>query len=90
MYRITNINTGDNVGSVDKVDYIKFGESGDLSPTTEGKAIGVALNGVAYNLIGHEEIVNADTVVVSEFDGGALVAEQQRIIDSLLISTLEG
>jgi hypothetical protein len=29
-------------------------------------------------------------VVVSEFDGGALVAEQQRIIDSLLISALEG
>lgn len=90
MYRITSINTGANLGAVDKVVYIKIGESGDLTPTTEDKAIGVALNSVAYNLVGHEEIEGADTVVVSEFDGGALVAEQQRIIDSLLISALEG
>lgn len=48
------------------------------------------MNGVAYNLCGHDEIETTDTVVVSEFDGGALVAEQQRIIDSLLISALEG
>ncbi len=90
MYRITSINTGANLGAVDKVVYIKIGESGDFAPTTEDKAIGVALNSVAYNLAGHEEIEGADTVVVSEFDGGALVAEQQRIIDSLLISALEG
>ena len=90
MYRITNINTGVNLGAVDKVVYIRIGESGDFTPTTEAKAIGVALNGVPYNLIGHEDIEGADTVVVSEFDGGALVAEQQRIIDSLLFSALEG
>ena len=29
MYRITNINTGTNLGAVDKVVYIKIGESGD-------------------------------------------------------------
>lgn len=90
MYRITNINTGADLGVVDKVFYIKIGESGDFTPTTEDGAIGVALNGVVYNLIGHEGIEKVDTVVVSEFDGGALVAEQQRIIDSLLISALEG
>lgn len=90
MYRITSINTGANLGAVDKVTYIKIGESGDFATATEDDAIGVALNSVAYNLIGHEDIEGADTVVVSEFDGGALVAEQQRIIDSLLISALEG
>lgn len=90
MYRITNINTGANLGAVDKVVYIKIGESGDFTPATEDEAIGVALNSVPYNLVGHNEIEGADTVVVSEFDGGALVAEQQRIIDSLLISALEG
>lgn len=89
MYRITNINTGADLGAVDKVVYIKIGESGDFTPTTETEAIGVALNSVPYNLTGHEEIEGVDTVVVSEFDGGALVAEQQRIIDSLLISALE-
>ena len=90
MYRITNIKTGANVGAVDRVVYIEIGTSGDFAPTTEDKAIGVALNGAAYNLFGHEEIEGADTVVVSEFDGGALVAEQQKIIDSLLINALEG
>lgn len=90
MYRITNINTGASLGAVDNVVYIKIGKSGDFTPTTENEAIGVALNGVPYNLMGHEEIEGADTVVVSEFDGGALVAEQQRIIDNLLISALEG
>ena len=90
MYQITNINTGMNLGAVDKVVYIKIGESGDFTPTAESEAIGVALTGTAYNLVGHEEIEGADTVVVSEFDGGALVAEQQRIIDGLLISALEG
>lgn len=90
MYRITNINTGKIIGAVDNVMYIKIGESGDFTPATEDEAIGVALNGVAYNLCGHDEIETTDTVVVSEFDGGALVAEQQRIIDSLLISALEG
>ena len=74
MYRITNINTGANLGAVDKVVYIRIGASGDFTPTTEEDAIGVALNGVPYNLAGHEEIEGVDTVVVSEFDGGALVA----------------
>ena len=63
MYRITSINTGANLGAVDKVVYIKIGESGDFAPATESEAIGVALNSVAYNLAGHEEIEGADTVI---------------------------
>ncbi len=90
MYRITSINTGENLGAVDKVTYIKIGESGDFTTATENDAIGVALNSIAYNLAGHNVIEGVDTVIVSEFDGGALVAEQQKIIDSLLISALEG
>lgn len=76
MYRIINIDTGVNLGVDDKVIYIKFGESGDFTPTTENEAIGVALNGVPYNLIGHSEIKGADTVVVSEIDVGAMISEQ--------------
>ena len=90
MYRITNISTGADLGAVDKVVYIKIGESGDFTNAAENEAIGVALSGTPYNLMGHDEIEGADTVVVSEFDGGALVGEQQKIIDSLLISALEG
>ena len=44
MYRITNINTGANLGAVDKVVYIRIGASGDFTPTPEEDAIGVALN----------------------------------------------
>ena len=71
MYRITNVNSGEVIGSVDHVIYIKIGASGDFTPTTETEAVGVALNGVPYNLLGHTEIDGADTVVVSEFDGAA-------------------
>ena len=39
MYRITNINTGANLGAVDKVVYIKIGESGDFAPATESEVI---------------------------------------------------
>ena len=39
MYRITSINTGANLGTVDKVVYIKIGESGDFAPATESEAI---------------------------------------------------
>lgn len=90
MYRIVSVNTGDEVGVVDKVIYIKVGESGSYTNATEGDATGVAVNSVAYDLMGHDEINGADTVVVTEFNGGATIAEQQRIINGLLISMLEG
>jgi len=89
MYRIINAKSGADLGAVDKVTYIKIGASGDFATTSEDKAIGVALNGVAYNLFGHEEIEGADTVIVSEFDGGALVAEQQKTINALILNALE-
>ena len=90
MYRIINANSGATLGAVDHVTYIKIGNSGCYTFASEEEAVGVALNGTAYNLFGHEDIEGVDTVIVSEFDGGALVAEQQRIIDGLLISALEG
>lgn len=75
MYRITNVNTGVDLGAVDKVVYIKIGESGDFTPAKENEAVGVALDSVPYNLVGHEEINGADTVVVSEFDGAKAIQE---------------
>lgn len=89
MYRITNISTGETIGTVDKPYYIKISASGCFTPATEDKAVGVAVNSTAYNLLGHNEIEGADTVTVSEFDGGALVESQQKAIDTLIISALE-
>lgn len=94
MYRIIRTTDGKELGAVDHVAYIKVGASGSYVFTDQEDAVGVSLNGTPYNLVGHDEIREddtvAETVIVSEFDGGALVAEQQRIIDSLLIHALEG
>ncbi len=90
MYRIINTTDGKELGAVDHVTYIKVGPSGSYIFADQEDAVGIALNGTPYNLVGHDEIQEADTVVVSEFDGGALVAEQQKIINDLLISALEG
>lgn len=90
MYRIISANSGEEIGVVDTVNYIKIGQSGDFAPTTEDDAIGVAINSVPYNLLGHNEIEEVDTVVVSEFDGGAYISEQHRIVDGLIVTMLEG
>lgn len=89
MYHIISVN-GDLLGTVDSVYYIKIGAGGSFTPTEKSEAIGVALKGVAYNLIGHDEIEGADTVVVSAFDGGEYVAQQQKVVDELLLTMLEG
>lgn len=90
MYRIVSVTTGAEIGVVDAVSYIKVGSSGSYTPATLEDATGVAVNSVAYDLMGHDEVNGADTVLVTKFDGGATVAEQQRIINGLLISMLEG
>lgn len=90
MYRIVSVTTGAEIGVVDAVNYIKVGSSGSYTPATMDDATGVAVNSVAYDLMGHDEVNGADTVLVTKFDGGTAVAEQQRIINGLLISMLEG
>lgn len=70
MYRIINVD-GTELGITDHVNYIKIGSSGCFASATQQDAIGVAFDSVAYNLVGHAEISDAETVVVSAFDGGA-------------------
>lgn len=69
MYRIIKTD-GTELGAVDSVLYIRTGSSGDYAPTTREKATGVAYNGTVYNLVGHNEIPDAETVVVSATDTG--------------------
>ena len=89
MYRVIKID-GTELGIVDSVTYIKFGISGDYTVATEQDAIGVAFDSTPYNLIGHDEIQGADTVVVSKVDGGSMVSYQRSLIDELIITALEG
>lgn len=44
----------------------------------------------AYGLIGHDEIQNAETVIVSEIDGGTAVSHQQSAINEMIQTILEG
>ena len=82
MYRIITLD-GTELGMTDSVLYIKIGNSGSFTPCSVDEAIGVAFNSEPYNLVGHDEIEGAGTVVV------ALVAHQRDLVDELILSALE-
>lgn len=90
MYRIIRIKDGVELGTTDAPFYIKYGQSGDLTPAAQQDAIGVSFNGVVYNLHEHTDIEDADQVVISEIDGGAYMMVQKRIVAGLVSSILEG
>ena len=88
MFLIIKID-GTELGITDSVNYIKIGESGDYATASEQDAIGIAFNSEPYNLLGHEDIEGADTVIVSNVNGGNMVYEQRNLIDELIIAALE-
>ena len=88
MFRIIKID-GTELGITDSVNYIKIGESGDYATASEQDAIGIAFNSEPYNLLGHEDIEGADTVIVSNVNGGNMVYEQRNLIYELIIAALE-
>lgn len=89
MYRIIKID-GTELGVTDSVNYIKISENGCFTNATAEDAVGVAFNSVAYNLAGHNEIEEADTVVVSKIDGGYEIKSHQTAIEGLIQTVLEG
>jgi hypothetical protein len=89
MYRIIKID-GTELGVTDSVNYIKISENGCFTNATAEDAVGVAFNSVAYNLVGHNEIEEADTVVVSKIDGGYEIKSHQTAIEGLIQTVLEG
>ena len=89
MYRIIKID-GTELGVTDSVNYIKISENGCFTNATAEDAVGVAFNSVAYKLVGHNEIEEADTVVVSKIDGGYEIKSHQTAIESLIQTVLEG
>lgn len=66
--------TGEELGFADALRCIKYSADGTLIEATKDDAIGVAYKGTAYNLPGHNEIPDADTVLTVEVDGGEEVA----------------
>ena len=75
MYRIIMMD-GTEMAVVDKVEWIKIGQSGSYTPAKgRGDAIGIAYKSVAYNLHGFDLIPEAETVMVVEIDAGEYVKE---------------
>ena len=89
MYRIIKMD-GTELGITDAPLYIKYGESGSFTPASVEDAVGVAFQGEPYNLLGHEEIEGADTVLVSCIDGGSFLTQQKNATDELILTILEG
>lgn len=89
MYRIIKID-GTELGVTDSVNYIKISENGCFTNAIAKDAVGVAFNSMAYNLVGHNEIEEADTVVVSKIDGGYEIKSHQTAIEGLIQTVLEG
>lgn len=88
MYRITRTD-GTVLGIVEKVNYIKIGESGSYTTATQKDAIGVAYRGEAYNFADFNEIPDAARVVITEIDAGE-VFEQYATFDDLAAAYSEG
>ena len=74
MYRIIKID-GTELGITDSVNYIRISGNGCYTTATVENAVGIALDSVAYNLAGHDEIEGAETVVVSKVDSGKIIQE---------------
>ncbi len=89
MYRIIKID-GTELGITDSVRYVKIGNGGCLTNATIDDAVGVAFKSAAYNLVGHNDIEGADTVVVSKIDGGQELKSHQTTIEGLIRTILEG
>ncbi len=69
MYRIIKTD-GTELGITDSVRYIKISHNGTYIAATENDAVGIAYRNKPYNLRNHDEIPNADSVIVIKVDAG--------------------
>ena len=95
MDRIIRID-GTELGLTDEARYIKFGNCGQFVQTTRAEAIGVAFKGSVYNLLGHNDIAEAETVIVSRASTAdeltaqrADLAEQKNVAAITFVSLAE-
>ena len=64
MYKILT-DTNQVMGYVDKPNYIKIAENGDILPADPVEAVGLNYQGTLYNLLGHSDIEGASTAYAS-------------------------
>lgn len=88
MYRIIKTD-GTELGVTDSVRYIKIAKNGCFVTCPANEAVGIAYKSKPYNLFGHTEITNKDTVIVTECDSGTMVTDQRALINKLILTALE-
>ena len=95
MDRIIRID-GTELGLTDEARYIKYGSCGQFVQTTRANAIGVAFKNNVYNLLGHNDIAEAETVIVSRASTAdeltaqrADLAEQKNVAAITFVSLAE-
>ena len=64
MYKILT-DTNKVIGYVDKPNYIKVAENGDILSAVPVEAVGLNYQGTLYNLLGHNDIEGASTAYAS-------------------------
>ena len=77
MYRIINVSNGVEVGVTENPRFIKKTPAGIYVETTPSEARGIAYKSTPYNLFGTEGVGAEETVLLREFDGGAIIQESQ-------------
>ena len=80
MDRIIRID-GTELGLTDEARYIKYGSCGQFVQTTRAEAIGVAFKNSVYNLLGHNDIAEAETVIVSRASTADELTAQKADLD---------
>ena len=80
MDRIIRID-GTELGLTDEARYIKYGSCGQFVQTTRADAIGVAFKNAVYNLLGHNDIAEAETVIVSKASTADELTAQRADLD---------
>lgn len=75
MYRIVRDSDGVELGVTEHVMYIKISAAGSYIEAAQEDAIGVAYQSIAYNLFGHSDIPDAETVLVLSIDAGERIGK---------------
>lgn len=84
MYRIINTDTGEIIGMVTTVNYIRRkAETGAFVTANVNNAGGIAYKSIPYNLSGREGVGVDETVVLSEFDAAEFISELKETAEML-------
>lgn len=71
MFKIINKHTGETLGIMNELLYIKYDENSNtfMPCLTKTLASGIAVDGIPYNINDEEKIKGADFAIIEDFDG---------------------